>query len=191
MTIGDRIKQPRTRNNMTQEKLAERLCVSCQAVSKWECGVSNPDLALIAPLTQIFHTSADELLGIQAASVSSQKKKYDMAYENTGTAVMSAAVTGGQRMRWARFRVIISTSNGSHIWNINLRFAKTKSRTEVPRFSMNVWEIRSGILKASLKTARKRNCTVARLSEKSCVCTLRTDEWKQIGVRNSSIRMCL
>lgn len=50
MTIGERIKELRKKNDLTQEKLAEYLCVSFQAVSKWECGQSCPDLALIAPM---------------------------------------------------------------------------------------------------------------------------------------------
>ncbi len=41
MTIGERIKVLRKRNDLTQEKLADYLCVSYQAVSKWECGVSH------------------------------------------------------------------------------------------------------------------------------------------------------
>lgn len=81
MTIGERIKALRKANNMTQEKLAESLCVSCQAVSKWECGISIPDISLIAPLTKIFHVTADDLLGINECAVNEKKKKYDNAYQ--------------------------------------------------------------------------------------------------------------
>ncbi|MBQ8275709.1 MAG: helix-turn-helix transcriptional regulator [Clostridia bacterium] len=38
--IGAKIKELRKKKDMTQEKLAEYLCVSFQAVSKWETGVS-------------------------------------------------------------------------------------------------------------------------------------------------------
>ena len=44
MTIGERIKALRKKNGLTQEKLAENLGVSYQAVSKWECNVSIPDI---------------------------------------------------------------------------------------------------------------------------------------------------
>ena len=40
MTIGERIKVLRRKNDLTQERLAEYQSVSSQAVSKWECGVS-------------------------------------------------------------------------------------------------------------------------------------------------------
>ena len=42
MDIGNRIKQLRIKNKVTQEELAKALQVSTQAVSKWENGGS-PD----------------------------------------------------------------------------------------------------------------------------------------------------
>lgn len=47
MTIGERIKILRKKNDLTQEKLADYLCVSYQAVSKWECGAPSPDRPLL------------------------------------------------------------------------------------------------------------------------------------------------
>ncbi len=81
MTIGERIKNLRKKNGMTQEKLAEHLCVSYQAISKWECGLSNPDLSLIAPLTRLFNISADELLGITDSNNDQIKKKFNTALQ--------------------------------------------------------------------------------------------------------------
>lgn len=82
MTIGERIKMLRKQNCITQEKLAEFLCVSYQAVSKWECGLSNPDLSLIAPITKLFNISADELLGIEEADDDLSRKRYNSALQN-------------------------------------------------------------------------------------------------------------
>ena len=81
MTIGERIKMLRKQNNMTQENLAEHLCVSYQAVSKWETGLSSPDLSLIPPLTKLFNISADELLGITEANDDVTRKKYNTALQ--------------------------------------------------------------------------------------------------------------
>ena len=81
MTIGERIKSLRKKNGMTQERLAEYLGVSYQAVSKWECGLTCPDLSLIAPLTKLFRVSADELLGIAEADRDPTRKKYNAALQ--------------------------------------------------------------------------------------------------------------
>lgn len=62
--IGQRIRELRKKNDLTQEVLADFLGVTYKAVSKWECGLSMPDLSLIGPLTRILKVSADELLGL-------------------------------------------------------------------------------------------------------------------------------
>ncbi len=80
MTIGEKIKELRKKNDLTQEKLADYLCVSYQAVSKWECGLSNPDISLIAPLTRLFHVSADELLCLTPEITDERKAYFDEEY---------------------------------------------------------------------------------------------------------------
>lgn len=81
MTIGERIKELRKKNDITQEKLANYLNISYQAVSKWECGVTMPDLSMIVPLTKLLHTTADELLGITEVPVDERKAYFDAEYE--------------------------------------------------------------------------------------------------------------
>lgn len=49
---------------MTQTQLAELLKITPQAVSRWEMGVSYPDIAMIPLISKILWVSADELLGI-------------------------------------------------------------------------------------------------------------------------------
>lgn len=63
MTIHEIIKANRVGRNLTQEMLAELLNVTPQAVSRWETGISSPDIALLPKIADIFHISVDELLG--------------------------------------------------------------------------------------------------------------------------------
>lgn len=61
-TMGERIKELRKRDGMTQEELGAKVGVSAQAVSKWECG-SVPDTELIPKLADCFGVSIDTLFG--------------------------------------------------------------------------------------------------------------------------------
>ena len=63
--IGKKIRLSRVAKGMTQEKLAERLGVSAQAVSKWERGITYPDVSVIPQLTKALGVSADYLLDIE------------------------------------------------------------------------------------------------------------------------------
>ena len=66
---------------MRQEDLAACLCVSYQAVSKWECNLSSPDLGLIGPLTKLFGVTSDELLGLTEEDNDERKAFFDSEYK--------------------------------------------------------------------------------------------------------------
>lgn len=59
---GKLLAQLRRERGMTQRQVAERLSVSTQAVSKWECGAGCPDVALLPALSTMFGVSAERLL---------------------------------------------------------------------------------------------------------------------------------
>lgn len=64
MTIetADRLVQLRKAHNLSQEKLAEQLGVSRQAVSKWECAESTPDMDNLLALSALYNITLDELI---------------------------------------------------------------------------------------------------------------------------------
>ena len=64
MKIGENIKRLRKAQDITQEKLADYLGITYQAVSKWENGTALPDITLIPPLARFFGISADQLMAI-------------------------------------------------------------------------------------------------------------------------------
>ncbi len=59
--IGKQIRSNRLRCNMTQERLAETLNVTAQAVSKWENGASYPDIMLLPQLSAVLGITVDAL----------------------------------------------------------------------------------------------------------------------------------
>jgi len=61
-SLGEALKEHRTRCHMTQEFVAEHLGVSRQAVSKWENGTSDPSTSNLLALAKLYGVSAQELL---------------------------------------------------------------------------------------------------------------------------------
>lgn len=59
---GALIRQRRKEKNMTQAELARRLNITDRAVSKWERGLSAPDIALLEPLAQALDLTVLELI---------------------------------------------------------------------------------------------------------------------------------
>ena len=62
MTLGERIAYYRKKAGYSQEGLAERLGVSRQAISKWECGDSTPDLDKLRTICTYFGVTTDYLI---------------------------------------------------------------------------------------------------------------------------------
>lgn len=62
MELKERIALARKQAGLSQEQLGEKLGVSRQAVSKWESGQTNPDVAYLTEMCRLFGVSADWLL---------------------------------------------------------------------------------------------------------------------------------
>ncbi len=75
--IGNFIASKRKELGMTQQKLAEQLNVSFQAVSKWENGATVPDTLLLPQLAFFLETSVDTLVGYKQSSITDYEKKYE------------------------------------------------------------------------------------------------------------------
>ncbi|MDO4333282.1 MAG: helix-turn-helix transcriptional regulator [Eubacteriales bacterium] len=73
MDVGMKISQLRKLSGMTQEQLAEKLSVSRQTISKWETGITSPDLESIVKISKIFQVSLDELL-LEGRTAASEEK---------------------------------------------------------------------------------------------------------------------
>ncbi|MBQ6183860.1 MAG: helix-turn-helix domain-containing protein [Clostridia bacterium] len=64
LKLGAAIKKLRTERGITQEELANRMCVSFQAVSKWETNATTPDIAILPQLALFFGVSIDTLFSM-------------------------------------------------------------------------------------------------------------------------------
>jgi len=66
LNIGNVIRRLRLEKGITQEELADALGVGFQAVSKWECGITTPDIALLPKIALYFGVSMDTLFSMNA-----------------------------------------------------------------------------------------------------------------------------
>ena len=67
----DNLKRFRAAKNLTQEQAAEALGVSTQTVSRWECNVTLPDVAMLPNIAELYCVTIDDLY-----------RKTGVAYDN-------------------------------------------------------------------------------------------------------------
>ena len=115
-TLGKRIVQHRKRLGMTQDKLAEQLGVTAQAVSKWENDQACPDITTLPKLAEIFGITTDDLLGVAS-----------------GNTVHEAEVVAGQETK---------EQDGIHIQNGNWHFTWDSGRKASLVFAL--WIVLAG-----------------------------------------------
>ncbi len=86
MTFGEKLKEARKQAGLSQEQLAEKLCISRSAVAKWETDNGLPDINNLKLLAQLFGVSIDYLLDEdEKLSFNETKEPIDLeAYEKTG-----------------------------------------------------------------------------------------------------------
>lgn len=62
IAVGKKITKLRKNMKLSQSELSELLFVTRQCLSKWELGISIPNIETIIQLSKIFKTSIDEIL---------------------------------------------------------------------------------------------------------------------------------
>lgn len=67
------IRELREEMHLTQSELAQKLSTSQRNVSNYETGTSEPDLAMIVQLADIFGVSLDELFGREGSMLETDK----------------------------------------------------------------------------------------------------------------------
>lgn len=61
--VGRRIQERRKQKRLTREQLAQAVCISVQAVSRWENGESMPNIGTFPALCKTLGASADARMG--------------------------------------------------------------------------------------------------------------------------------
>lgn len=67
--IGEKIQHLRKKNDITQEKMADYLGITAQAISRWENGAGYPDIEMIPAIANYLGVTTDELLCVESAKI--------------------------------------------------------------------------------------------------------------------------
>ncbi len=101
---GQLIAQLRKEKGLTQKQLAEALNVTDKAVSKWERGLSFPDISMLEPIAEILDISIMEIL-----AGARQDKNETMTLEDASKMIKESVELGDEQIRHKKemSRVII------------------------------------------------------------------------------------
>lgn len=81
MTVAEKIKQLRKEAGLSQEKLADKLGVSRQAVTKWETDGGLPDIENLKTISAFFGISVDELISEEKAESKAPRSSFESITE--------------------------------------------------------------------------------------------------------------
>ena len=103
--IGLFISRERKARQLTQKELAEKLNVTDKAVSKWERGLSYPDISLLIPISDILSVNVSELLNGERSEDETITAVTHIAVEN---ALEYASNVANRKTKSIRKRAIIA-----------------------------------------------------------------------------------
>ena len=90
--FSDNVKKYRKSKKLSQEELALKLCVVRQTVSKWEKGLSVPDIEILLKLAEALDVSVNTLLSNDCSTRKVDvQMKYDVVIVGAGPGGIFAA----------------------------------------------------------------------------------------------------
>lgn len=81
--FSENLKKLRNKKKYTQEQVAELLKVSPQAVSRWECGTTFPDIMLLPEIARLYCVTVDDLYRDNSVAYANYAARLSAIYEDT------------------------------------------------------------------------------------------------------------
>lgn len=82
--LANNLRRLRQEKNYTQEQVAEKLEVSPQSVSRWECGNTLPDVLLLPEIARIYCVTVDDLFKENVSVYRNYANRLYSVYEASG-----------------------------------------------------------------------------------------------------------
>lgn len=103
MSLEIKLRELRKQHNFSQQELADLLHVSRQAVSRWETGKAEPDIATLKGISELYNLTIDDLINDETKDVSKSntpdnENRYSEYWEylealNSSIMLLTAVVT--------------------------------------------------------------------------------------------------
>lgn len=137
MMLSEKIKSMRKKAGMSQEKLAEKIGVSRQAITKWETNAGTPDIENLVAISSLFNVSVDELLSNEINA----KQANDYLYESVTEYDIDFAKRYDMKLGGAN-TVVLSGYDGE---KIRVRLASNTLSTLQSDFKLKIDDIKNRI----------------------------------------------
>jgi transcriptional regulator with XRE-family HTH domain len=98
MSIGKRIKDLRTKNNLTQSEFAELFHITDKAVSKWESEKGEPSLQVLIDISKYFEISLDEIVKGDEPVQSDHSSLLDRIVQKDSVVELEKAISNGLKI---------------------------------------------------------------------------------------------
>ncbi len=82
-TFCSNLKRLRLAKHLTQEQAAERLGVSAQSVSRWECGTTLPDVMMLPKIAEAYCVTVDDLYKETSVAYDNYAQRLGSVFEAT------------------------------------------------------------------------------------------------------------
>ena len=82
--FSENMKKFRLAKKYTQEDVAEKLCITAQSVSRWECGTTMPDVLLLPEIAKLYGIMVDDLFKKQSVAYDNYAQRLSALYEISG-----------------------------------------------------------------------------------------------------------
>lgn len=154
MTFSEKLKLYRQQAGMSQEKLAEKIGVSRQAITKWETNAGIPDIENMMALSSLFDVTIDELLSAEKST----KQQPDYLYESVTEYDIDCPKRYDMKLGGAK-HLKLSGYDGE---KIRIRLASNTLQTLSSDFKLKIDDVKNRI---DIDLSRKNGATEAMAKE--------------------------
>ena len=134
LEFGEKVRSLRTERGLTQEKLADFLGVSFQAVSKWERGDTVPDIYMLPSIASFFGVSIDYLLSYdlnREKEIAEYEEKYYQLWQKRDSETLVTVMKESVARYPSEYRLLVRYLNALVLYTQKQTDVSIEERNEI------------------------------------------------------------